>query len=161
MVTQTASREVPQDTPDTNEMVLAARNVAMSLGAVQALKGVNFYIHRGQVTTLFGENGAGKSTLVKILSAVRQPTSGDILPDGQSVMFSSTTDARDQGISIIHQELCLAPNVTVRDNIFMGHKIIGPSGVNYAEEERQTRGLMHELKEEIDPLTPVEDLRLG
>ena len=58
------------------QVVLAARNVAKSYGQVHALKGVNFDIHRGQVTTLFGENGAGKSTLMKILSGVIQPTSG-------------------------------------------------------------------------------------
>ncbi|MEZ5780114.1 MAG: sugar ABC transporter ATP-binding protein [Rhizobiaceae bacterium] len=143
------------------EVVLAARNIAKSYGSIEALKGVNFDIHRGQVTTLFGENGAGKSTLMKILSGVAQPTSGEILLDGEPVAFASPTDARDRGISIIHQELSLAPNLSVRDNIFMGREIKGPTGVDFAEEERQTRRLMQELEEDIDPLTPVEDLRLG
>lgn len=143
------------------EVVLAARNIAKSYGSIEALKGVNFDIHRGQVTTLFGENGAGKSTLMKILSGVVQPTSGEILLDGEPVAFASPTDARDRGISIIHQELSLAPNLSVRDNIFMGREIKGPTGVDFAEEERQTRRLMQELEEDIDPLTPVEDLRLG
>ncbi len=150
-----------QGSPDTREVVLAARNVAKSYGSVQALKGVNFDIHRGQVTTLFGENGAGKSTLMKILSGVIQPTGGDIILDGRPVVFSNANEARDQGISIIHQELSLAPNLSVRDNIFMGREIRGPLGVDFAEEERQTRRLMEELEEEIDPLTPVEELRLG
>ncbi|TJZ86118.1 sugar ABC transporter ATP-binding protein [Paracoccus hibiscisoli] len=143
------------------QVVLAARNVAKSYGQVHALKGVNFDIHRGQVTTLFGENGAGKSTLMKILSGVIQPTSGQIVLDGQPVAFGNANDARDRGISIIHQELSLAPNLSVRDNIFMGREIMGPLGVDYAEEERQTRALMEELEEQIDPATPVEDLRLG
>lgn len=147
--------------PDSAEVVLAARNVAKSYGNVHALKGVNFDIHRGQVTTLFGENGAGKSTLMKILSGVIQPTTGQIILDGQPVAFGSANEARDQGISIIHQELSLAPNMSVRDNIFMGREITGPTGVNYAEEERQVRRLMEELEENIDPLTPVEELRLG
>ncbi|RWG47121.1 MAG: sugar ABC transporter ATP-binding protein [Mesorhizobium sp.] len=143
------------------EVVLAARNIAKSYNGVRALKGVNFDIHRGQVTTLFGENGAGKSTLMKILSGVVQPTSGEIVLDGQPIVFSSSTDARNHGISIIHQELSLAPNLSVRDNIFMGREITGPTGVNYAEEERQVRRLLQELEEDIDPLTPVEELRLG
>lgn len=147
--------------PEKPEVVLAARNVAKSFGAVHALKGVNFDVHRGQVTTLFGENGAGKSTLMKILSGVHQPTSGDLILDGSPVTIGSTVEAREHGISIIHQELSLAPNMNVRDNIFMGREITGPGGVNYAEEERQTRALMQELEEDIDPLTPVEDLRLG
>ena len=146
---------------DTAEVVLAARNVAKSYGAVHALKGVNFDIHRGQVTTLFGENGAGKSTLMKILSGVIQPTSGEIILDGTPVAFQNSTHARDLGISIIHQELSLAPNLSVRDNIFMGREIMGATGVNFAEEERQVRKLMADLEEDIDPLTPVEDLRLG
>jgi len=147
------------DSPGT--VVLAARNVAKSYGAVQALKGVNFDIHRGQVTTLFGENGAGKSTLMKILSGVIRPTSGEILLDGAPVIFHTATEARARGISIIHQELSLAPNLSVRDNIFMGREIRGPLGVDFAEEDRQVRRLMQELEEDIDPATPVEDLRLG
>ena len=144
-----------------DEVVLAARNVAKSYGAIQALKGVNFDIHRGQVTTLFGENGAGKSTLMRILSGITTPTTGEIILDDAPITFASATEARDRGISIIHQELSLAPNLSVRDNIFMGREIRGPMGVDFAEEERQTRALMVELEEEIDPLTPVEDLRLG
>ena len=138
-----------------SDVVLAARNIAKSYSGIQALKGVNFDIRRGQVTTLFGENGAGKSTLMKILSGVVQPTSGEILLDGEPIVFSSTTDARNHGISIIHQELSLAPNLSVRDNIFMGREITGPMGVDFAEEERQVRELLKELEEDIDPLTPT------
>ena len=143
------------------EVVLSARNVAKSYGSVHALKGVNFDVRRGEVTTLFGENGAGKSTLMKILSGVVTPTSGEIVLDGQPVRFANSTQARDLGISIIHQELSLAPNMSVRDNIFMGREITGPAGVDFAEEARQTRALMAELEEDIDPATLVENLRLG
>jgi erythritol transport system ATP-binding protein len=151
----------PFATPAAGEVVLAARNIAKSFGSIHALKGVNFDIHRGQVTTLFGENGAGKSTLMKILSGVFQPSSGEIVLDGEPIVFASSTDARNHGISIIHQELSLAPNLSVRDNIFMGREITGLTGVDYAEEERQVRGLLKELEEQIDPQTPVEELRLG
>jgi erythritol transport system ATP-binding protein len=147
--------------PDAAEVVLTARDIVKSYGSIHALKGVNFDIHRGKVTTLFGENGAGKSTLMKILSGVQTPTSGAITLDGQPVSFASSTEARDRGISIIHQELSLAPNLSVRDNIFMGRELRGPTGVDFAEEARQARALMTELEEEIDPLTLVEDLRLG
>ncbi|MFC6490019.1 sugar ABC transporter ATP-binding protein [Nitratireductor sp. GCM10026969] len=145
----------------TSSVVLSARNIAKSFGNIHALKGVNFDVHRGEVTTLFGENGAGKSTLMKVLSGVIQPSSGEIVLEGRPVTFHSSSEARDLGISIIHQELSLAPNMNVRDNIFMGREIMGPGGVDYAEEEKQTRALMRELEEDIDPLTLVEDLRLG
>jgi erythritol transport system ATP-binding protein len=153
-----AALERPDIMDDT---VLAARDVTKIYGGTHALKGVDFEIRRGKVTTLFGENGAGKSTLMKILSGVVQPTSGVIELDGHPVSFASTSDARDHGISIIHQELSLAPNLNVRDNIFMGREIVGPGGVNFAEEERQVRVLMKGLNQNIDPLTPVETLRLG
>jgi erythritol transport system ATP-binding protein len=143
------------------EAVLSAQNVAKFFGNVRALNGVNFDIHRGQVTTLFGENGAGKSTLMKILAGIQQPTFGEIILDGKPVTFASAADARDHGISIIHQELSLAPNLSVRDNIFMGREICTIAGVDFAEEARLTRKLMEELEEDIDPLTLVEDLRLG
>ncbi|WP_111493418.1 sugar ABC transporter ATP-binding protein [Marinobacter bohaiensis] len=156
MTPETVSSDAGPD-----EVVLSARNVAKSFGNVHALKTVNFDVHRGQVTTLFGENGAGKSTLMKILSGVIQPTSGEVLLEGEPVSFASTTDAQRRGISIIHQELSLAPNLSVRDNIFMGRELVRRGGIDYAEEERQTRLLMEELDEPIDPRTPVEDLRLG
>lgn len=147
--------------PANGDAVLSARNIVMSYGGVHALKGVNFDIHRGKVTTLFGENGAGKSTLMKILSGVVTPTSGDIVLDGNLVSFSSSSDARDRGISIIHQELSLAPNLSVRDNIFMGRELRTRTGLDFAEESRQARALMADLEEDIDPMTLVEDLRLG
>ena len=146
---------------DHEAVVLSARNIAKIYGSTHALKGVNFDIHRGKVTTLFGENGAGKSTLMKILSGVVTPTSGDIQLDGRPVTFSSTVEARDNGISIIHQELSLAPNLSVRDNIFLGRELRHATGVDFAEEARQTQALMTELEEDIDPSTLVEELRLG
>jgi erythritol transport system ATP-binding protein len=144
-----------------SNVVLSARDIVKSYGGVHALKGVNFDIRRGKVTTLFGENGAGKSTLMKILAGVETPTSGHIELDGQRVAFASSNDARDNGISIIHQELSLAPNLNVRDNVFMGRELRTATGVNFAEEAQQARALMADLEEVIDPLTLVQDLRLG
>lgn len=145
-----------------DNIVLSARNVVKTYGGIHALKGVDFDISRGTVTTLFGENGAGKSTLMKILSGVEKPTSGQVILDGLPVVFDSTVDARDRGISIIHQELSLAPNLSVRDNIFMGRELRTSRGtVDFAEEARQAGRIIAELEEEIDPLTPVSELRLG
>ena len=154
------TRHEPIDAPASTAL-LSARNVAKSFGNVHALKGVNFDVHRGQVTTLFGENGAGKSTLMNILSGVLRPSSGEIILDGERVTFASAAEAQQRGISIIHQELSLAPNMNVRDNIFMGREIIRAGSVDYAAEARRARALMAELEEDIHPLTPVEELRLG
>jgi erythritol transport system ATP-binding protein len=161
MTKLTTSESPIQSNMLSNDVVMSARHVTKTFGNTQALKAVNFDIYKGQVTTLFGENGAGKSTLMKILSGVISPSSGDILLDGKAIHFNNAAEARSQGISIIHQELSLAPNLNVRDNIFMGREITHSTGVDYAEEERQTRALMEELQENIDPLTPLEELRLG
>jgi erythritol transport system ATP-binding protein len=147
--------------PVTDDAVLSARSIVKSYGSTLALKGVNFDIHRGKVTTLFGENGAGKSTLMKILSGVESPTLGTIELDGNPVAFHSATEARDRGVSIIHQELSLAPNLSVRDNIFMGRELRTATGIDFAEEARRARSLMTELEEDIEPMTLVQDLRLG
>lgn len=144
-----------------DDVVLEARNIVKTYGGTRALKGVNFQVRKGTVTTLFGENGAGKSTLMKILSGVEQPTDGEILLDGEAVTFANPSEARDRGISIIHQELSLAPNMSVRDNIFMGREISGPLGVDYAEEDRQTRAILEEMRLHVEPDTHVSDLRVG
>lgn len=144
-----------------DEVVLEARGIVKNYGGIQALKGVDFEIRRGTVTALFGENGAGKSTLMKILSGIERPSAGDIILDGKPVSFRDTNEARDRGISIIHQELSLAPNMSVRDNIFMGREITGPGGVDYAEETRQTVEILQEMQMPIDPSTLVADLRVG
>jgi erythritol transport system ATP-binding protein len=145
-----------------SEVILRAQNVTKRYGGTQALKGVDFEVLEGRVTSLFGENGAGKSTLMKILSGIEQPTSGSLELRGEPVQFANTVEARDRGISIIHQELSLSPNLSVRDNIFMGREIVGKAGmVDYAAERRIAKELMERLEEPIDPDTKVADLRLG
>ncbi len=152
------------NTPQMNapDEIIRARNITKRYGGVHALTGVDFVIRRGKVTTLFGENGAGKSTLMKILSGVEQPTSGSIELDGVEVAFASPSDAVDLGITIIHQELNLAPNLSVRDNIFLGREAKTATGtIDYTAENQIVEELMTQLEEDITPDTLVSDLRLG
>ena len=144
-----------------DRVVLKARGITKEYGVTKALKGVDFDVRAGKVTTLFGENGAGKSTLMKILSGVEQPTSGTLEINGEMVSFASTTDAVKKGIAIIHQELNLAPNLPVRDNIFMGREIKGRFGVDFEAERAATVAVLDRLEEPISPDTLVSDLRLG
>lgn len=144
------------------DVVLRAVDITKTYGVTQALKGVDFDIRAGKVTVLFGENGAGKSTLMKILSGVEQPTSGELILNGESVVLESTVDARERGISIIHQELNLCPNLNVRDNIFLGRELgNGRGGIKYKAEAEATREVMERLEEIISPNTMVSELRLG
>jgi erythritol transport system ATP-binding protein len=143
------------------QVLLRAVDISKTYGVTRALKGVNFEVRRGEVTVLFGENGAGKSTLMKILSGVEQPTGGHIELDGDVVQLPSTNAAVDRGISIIHQELNLNPNLRVRDNIFLGRELLTPWGIDYAKQARITQALMERLEEPISPETYVQDLRVG
>ncbi|MCU1445332.1 sugar ABC transporter ATP-binding protein [Cryobacterium sp.] len=144
------------------DVVMRAIGIAKSYGATQALKGVDFEIRRGTVTVLFGENGAGKSTLMKILSGVESPTSGLLELDGEEVVLRNTVDASARGIAIIHQELSLCANLSVRDNIFMGRELVrGGIVVNERQETAETLTLLERLEESLNPKTLVADLRLG
>jgi erythritol transport system ATP-binding protein len=148
--------------PDDGAVVLQAVDIAKTYGVTRALKGVNFEVRRGKVTVLFGENGAGKSTLMKILSGVEKPTAGQLILDGEPINLESTNDAVARGISIIHQELNLASNLSVRDNIFIGREIRGRAGaIDYGREREITEQVMARLEENIDPSTLVQDLRVG
>ena len=95
--------------------------IEKSFPGVRALSGVSFDVAPGEVHALLGENGAGKSTLIKIVSGVFQPDSGSIRVDGRELRFERPDDARRAGIATIYQELLLFPELTVAENIFMGH----------------------------------------
>ncbi len=156
-------RVPPGDGPAPDgEVVLRAVDVSKTYGVTRALKAVNFEVRRGKVTVLFGENGAGKSTLMKILSGVEQPTGGHLELDGEAVRFAETNDAVARGVAIIHQELNLCPNLSVRDNIFLGRELrTATGGIDYGKEREITAALMERLEEPIRPDTLVQDLRVG
>ena len=161
MSTATDTATTPAPGRD-DEVVLRAVDIAKTYGVTRALKGVNFDVRRGKVTVLFGENGAGKSTLMKILSGVERPSGGELELDGEPVVLTSTNDAVARGISIIHQEMNLCPNLSVRDNIFLGRELIGRSGsIDYAREKTIAESVMERLEEPIAASTLVQDLRMG
>ena len=102
--------------------LIELRGIAKRFGGVTALDGVDFELRSGEVHALLGENGAGKSTLIKILGGIHRPDAGEILVDGQVVEIREVTDADRLGIRLIHQELSLAPNLSVAENIFLGRE---------------------------------------
>jgi rhamnose transport system ATP-binding protein len=100
---------------------LEVRDIEKAFPGVRALSGVSFEVRAGEVHALLGENGAGKSTLIKIISGVYEPDGGSILVDGKNVHFTKPDDARRAGVATIYQELLLFPELTVAENIFLGH----------------------------------------
>src|SRR6185369_6950243 len=103
-----------------SEFVLCMKGISKRFGPVQALADVTFRVRKGTVHALCGENGAGKSTLMKILAGVHQPDSGEIELQGQVRQFGSPGEALDAGISMSYQELDLAQDLTVAENIYLG-----------------------------------------
>ena len=101
--------------------LLAVKDIEKAYPGVRALSGVSFEVRAGEVHALLGENGAGKSTLIKVISGVVRPDAGQIFVDGQRTQLSSPDDARRAGVATIYQELLLFPELTVAENIFLGH----------------------------------------
>ena len=104
------------------EPILSVRNVSKSFGAVQALNQVSFDVHPGEVIALAGDNGAGKSTLIKAISGVFRHDKGEILLEGEPIRFTTPQEARESGIETIYQDLALADNLTIGENIFLGRE---------------------------------------
>ena len=145
-----------------DEIILQTKQVSMLFPGTLALDRVDYRVWRGKVNVIIGENGAGKSTLMKILAGVQQPTSGEILLNGEKVVLSSTRDAARLGIGMVHQELNLFENLSVAENIFLGRELQkGVMPINEAEQIRRTAGLMQRLDQPISPRELVANLKVG
>src|ERR1700689_2518934 len=104
------------------EPLLRLRGIGKSFGPVQALAGVNLDIPAAQVTALVGDNGAGKSTLIKTVSGIWQPTSGQMLWNGEPVSLQGPRDATALGIATVYQDLALCDNLDIVQNMLLGHE---------------------------------------
>jgi simple sugar transport system ATP-binding protein len=107
----------------TTAPLLDARNLTMIFGGAAAVNGVDVQVSAGEVLCLLGDNGAGKSTLIKMLSGVYSPTRGEILIDGNPVTFGNPTQARQAGISTVHQYGGTAPLMSIDRNFFLGAEL--------------------------------------
>ncbi len=115
---------MPDDGSD-NQSLLALRGVTKRYGGVHALSGVDFSLRATEIHVLLGENGAGKSTLINILGGLVRPDAGTVEVDGEPVEIRNVADADRLGIRVIHQELSLAPNLSVAENLFLGANLYG------------------------------------
>jgi ABC-type sugar transport system ATPase subunit len=111
------------------EVFIEARGIAKSYPGVRALAGIDLDVRAGEILALVGENGAGKSTLMKILSGAVAPSEGELRIDGRPVQLSTPQDAQYYGISTIYQELMIAPDLSVLENVFLGNLRRGRLGL--------------------------------
>ncbi len=141
--------------------VLKADHISKSFGAVPVLFSVNLDIRPGEVHALIGENGAGKSTLMKILSGFHNPTSGRILLDGEEIELPPNGDAEKLGIVLIHQELNLAEQMTVEENIFLGRELTN-SGVLQRQAMREiVKKHLEDIGLDISPTARISSLSIA
>ncbi len=137
----------PATSSETPPPLVELRNTSKTFGGIKVLKNVGFDVRPGEVHALLGENGAGKSTLIKILSGFHTPDEGgEIRVNGRPVSFSSPRDARKAGIATVYQELLLFPDMTVAENIFIGHAPrAGMGALDWNEMRRRARALLDDL----------------
>ncbi len=148
--------------------ILRLKSVGRNFGALKALENISFTINRGEVVALCGDNGAGKSTLIKIISGADQRTCGEIFLNSKPVNFSSPADALGKGIATTYQDLALARDMKIYENIFMGAELTTKSllpGLRVLDKKRMKRqalAYLERLNSSIgDPDAPVNTLSGG
>ncbi|CDG01099.1 Putative Ribose ABC transporter, ATP-binding protein [Clostridium chauvoei JF4335] len=143
--------------------MLKMTNISKSFPGVKALDNVNLKAFGGEVTALMGENGAGKSTLMKILSGVYQKDQGEIFVEGKEIKIKGIKDAEKCGITIIHQELSVIPNLTIAENIFLGNEKYNKftGRINKKLLIERSKMFLEQIGCTLDPNMLVEDINVG
>ncbi|MFD0693378.1 sugar ABC transporter ATP-binding protein [Paenibacillus sp. GCM10027628] len=148
---------------ESSSQVLSMRAISKSFSGVTVLKDINIDLYKGEVHALMGENGAGKSTLMKIMAGIYRPDKGEIMYRGQSIVWHNAMEAREKGISVIHQELKLSPNITIGENVLMGTKF--PKNkfgmVDWKKVHERAHFLLKSIGSELDPRAYVSTLSVA
>jgi rhamnose transport system ATP-binding protein len=148
--------------PATGSVAVALDGVSRRFLATQALQDVSIDVRAGEVHALVGENGAGKSTIVKILAGVHQPDTGTVLLRGEPVSLHGPAQARALGIAVVHQEPRLFPDLSVAENVFLGHAASGRFGlVDWSRIQRDAASLFKQLDVQFDVGAPVRGLPMA
>ena len=143
------------------EVLLTMTNVSKSFPGVKALDHANLSVRSHSVHALMGENGAGKSTLLKCLFGIYAKDEGEILFLGKPVNFKTSKEALENGISMVHQELNLVPQVSVMDNLWLGRYPQKGPFIDHAKMYRDTKAIFDELGIDVDPRQKVAELTVS
>jgi simple sugar transport system ATP-binding protein len=140
--------------PDSQSLV-AMRGIAKSFPGVVALEEVDFSLEKGEIHALMGENGAGKSTLIKILTGVEHPDKGSIELDGKPVQVRSPQHSQELGISTVYQEINLCTNISVAENIMLGHEPRRFGSINWKKMNDLASQAIQRLGLDMDVTQPL------
>jgi putative multiple sugar transport system ATP-binding protein len=123
------------------------RGITKEFPGVRALDGVSLAVEEGEIHAICGENGAGKSTLMKVLSGVYPQGSyeGEILLRGRPVAFQGIRASEAAGVAIIHQELALVPELSIRENLFLGHEVARAGVIDWVRADARARELLERV----------------
>ena len=144
-----------------DNVILELHDIRKYFPGIKALDGVNLSVRAGEVHALIGENGAGKSTLVKVLTGIHSADSGQIILNGAEVSFRSPLESQAAGIAAIHQEATMFGELTVTENIFMGHHLRRGPFVDWSRMKSATAELLARLEVDIDPDAVVRSLSIA
>ena len=139
----------------TDEPVVKLRGISIEFPGVKALQDVDFRLFPGEVHALMGENGAGKSTLIKALTGVYSVDAGTIEVDGQQVTFSGPAQAQAHGVSTVYQEVNLCDNLSVAENVMLGHEPRRGGRIDWRAARREARTYLARLNLDIDPASSL------
>jgi len=137
---------------------LEFKEISKNFSGVQVLHGVSLALEQGEIHALIGENGAGKSTLMKILSGFEMPSSGEIVLEGQAVVFHSSRDAEAAGIVLLHQEFNQAEDLSIAENLYLGHELSRGFFLDIAAMNAGAARALESVGLKLDPRTRVRDL---
>ncbi len=144
--------------PDTNDFLLTMTGISKTFPGVNALENVDFALRRGEIHALVGENGAGKSTLIKVLTGAEHAEAGAIVLDGQAVHVRSPQQSQQLGISTVYQEINLCTNISVAENILLGHEPRRRIGsINWRKMNAQAAQALARLGIDVDVSQPLDD----
>ncbi|MBQ0138326.1 MAG: xylose ABC transporter ATP-binding protein [Kurthia sp.] len=145
------------------KFALEMKGITKEFPGVKALDQVTFSVKKGEIHALCGENGAGKSTLMKVLSGVypEGTYTGKIFIDNKEVHFRNIKESQDAGIAIIYQELALISELSIAENLFLGHDLMRQKVINWNEIYRQALIALKKVGLEVDPQLPVKHLTVG
>jgi len=145
------------------ENVLELKHITKTFPGVKALEDVHFDLRRGEIHALVGENGAGKSTFIKVITGVHQPDAGQILVDGAPVEIRGPADSQKLGIAAIYQHVTCYPDLSVTENIFIGHEKVHPffRNIDWRDLHRRAGELLRRLDADFDPRAAMETLSVA
>ena len=142
--------------------IVVMKGITIEFPGVKALDGVDLTLYPGEVHALMGENGAGKSTMIKALTGVYKINAGSIMVDGKPQQFNGTLDAQNAGSATVYQEVNLCTNLSIGENVMLGHEVRGTLGINWKKTYEESKKFLAQMGlDHLDPRAPLSSISIA